>query len=64
MSCFRCGDPLDDFNRRDREESAWLESIPKCDFCRKPIQEGHYYEINGDILCNECLEWHFGKDVD
>lgn len=64
MSCFRCGDPLDDFNRLDREESAWLESRPKCDICGNPIQDDHFYLINGDNVCPGCLEDQFRKEIE
>ena len=43
MSCFRCGDPLDDFDRLDREQAKWLESLPVCERCGKPIQDEHLY---------------------
>lgn len=64
MSCFRSGDPNDDFNRLDREEAAWLESRPKCDICGEPIQDDHFYQINGDKVCPSCLEDHFRKEID
>ena len=63
MSYFRCGDPLDDFNRLDREESAWLESRPKCSECGEPIQSEKCYIIHGVVYCPDCIE-SFEEDVE
>lgn len=60
MSYFRCGDPLDDFERLDREQTRLLEALPVCDICGEPIQEDHYYQINEENICPECLD-HFKK---
>ena len=64
MSFFRSGDPLDDFNRYDREQTKRLEALPKCDICDEPIQHDHFYLINGDNVCPECLENEFRKEND
>lgn len=37
MSCFRSGDPLDDFDRLDREQAKLLAKLPVCDICDNPI---------------------------
>ena len=60
MSYFRSGDPLDDFKRLDQEESEWLDSLPVCDICDKPIQDERYFQKDGENICLECLE-HFMK---
>lgn len=63
MSYFRTGDPLDDFNRLDREQSEWEQQLPECDHCGRKITE-HYYLINGDNVCPDCLDNEFRKDVE
>ena len=63
MSYFRSGDPLDDFDRLDREYTKWLEGCPVCDICDKHIQDEHYYLIFGDVICPDCLD-HFKKRND
>ena len=50
------GDPLDDFNRRDAEEAAWLKSLPHCEDCGEPIQDEYYYNLDGEILCEDCMK--------
>lgn len=56
MSYFRTGDPLDDFNRLDREQAKWLEGRPKCKQCGKPIQDEEAYHINGEFICENCMD--------
>lgn len=55
---------LADLYRREAEERAWLDKLPKCDYCGEPIQEEHYYDINGDYICVECLDRNFKKEVE
>lgn len=64
MGYFRTDDPLTDFARHDREQAKRLAELPVCDICDNPIQDEHYYLINGDNICPECLENEFRKDVD
>lgn len=30
-----------------------------CDYCHEHIQDDYHYEINGDIICAECLDLYF-----
>ena len=62
MSYFRMGDPLDDFNRLDREQRKWAETLPVCDICDEAIQSDHYYQISCENICPDCLE-HFKKYI-
>lgn len=64
MSHFRTGDPIADFDSRDAEEAKWLESLPNCDICGKPIQDKHLYLINDEFVCQDCLERDFRKWTD
>lgn len=63
MSYFRYGDPMDDFDRLDREQAKWLESLPVCEICGQPIQDDHLYLINDEFVCPACLDREFKKDV-
>lgn len=56
MSYFRCGDPLADFARHDREQAEWLETLPVCDICGEPIQDEKYFQKDGENICLDCLE--------
>ena len=57
-------DPVRDFMLHDSEQEKRLDQLPQCDYCRKPIQDDHYFDINGDTLCEKCLISEFRKDVD
>ncbi len=57
-------DPLADFLRMDAEEQAWLAKRPRCAYCGEPIQDEHLYEINGELICDECLQYNHKKRTD
>lgn len=46
-------------------ERARLESqVPECSYCGKPVAEDYYYEINDEVICAECLDEHFRREVE
>lgn len=49
-------DAIADFNRHDREQARWLDSLPKCSICGDPIQQEHAFEKDGFWICHECYE--------
>lgn len=57
-------DPIADFNQHDAEQQEWLESRPKCSYCEEPIQDDYCYEIDGEYVCEECLNDNHRKLVD
>ncbi len=64
MGYFRSGDPLDDFERRDRLQAKLEETLPECDKCGDPIQDDHFYEIEGKTICPHCLETYYKREND
>lgn len=56
-------DNYDLWEAHDREQARWLDSLPKCDYCNDPIQDDFYYEINGENICECCLDRFFKKEV-
>lgn len=56
-------DNYDQWEAHERQQEKSLEELPVCDICDHPIQEDHFYQINGDNVCPECLENHFRKDL-
>lgn len=55
------GDPIADFERRDREQQRWLNRRPRCSCCDEPIQDEKCYEINDELLCLDCLKENYEK---
>lgn len=56
-------DNLDQFLRFDAEQAEWQKRLPVCVNCDEPIED-YYYEINGEVICKDCLDRDYRKDVD
>ena len=56
-------DPIADFLRHDREQQRKLDRRPKCANCDEPIQGGHFYMINDEPICPDCLESDYRKEI-
>ena len=39
------------------------KDVPVCTYCNRPVAEDFYYEINDEVICAECLEQHFRREV-
>lgn len=63
MSVYRTDDPIADFNRRDREQAAWEDSLPKCAICHEPLDD-YIWAINGQILCEFHAEKKYRQNVE
>ena len=54
---FNCiPDNYDLFERYDREMAKQEEKLPHCADCDQPIMDDHYFEINGESICPDCLD--------
>ena len=60
---YRSDDPEADFNRLDAQRAKDEANLPHCDYCGEVIYES-YYEINGEIICEECMASHFKRNVE
>lgn len=56
-------DPVADFHRYDAAQERKLQRYPKCAHCDEHITD-RYYDIEGVIICKDCLDSDFGHDVD
>ena len=61
---FYTDDPERDFDRYDAEQQEQLEKLPVCSYCLEPIQDDYLYEINDEVICEECLNENFRKNVE
>ena len=55
---YRSDDPIRDAMRHDAEEYEYLQKLPKCGYCDKPIQDDECYEIDDVLICPKCLKEH------
>lgn len=53
--------PVADFYRWDSAQQAKLDKLPKCAECGEPIQDEECFEINGELICPECLKSNHRK---
>lgn len=56
MSYFRHGDPLDDFDRYNREMEQRLARRPVCSCCGHHIQDDEALHYNEIWLCLDCID--------
>lgn len=57
-------DNYDRFEQHEAEQQAYLDKQPRCSECDEPITDEYCYEINGEYICEECLEYNHKKPVD
>lgn len=58
---FYTDDPGLDFLRHDAEQERELKKLPVCADCGEPVQDDHYYDINGEVICPDCMEANYRK---
>ena len=56
-------DPIADHEAYEAELARLEKEVPVCDYCNRPVAEDFYYEINDEVICAECLEQHFRREV-
>lgn len=61
MSYFRLGDPLDDFDRLDRQQSRVVRKYPVCCHCEEEIKGGRLFDIDGNLYHMDCARDEFVK---
>lgn len=48
-------DNYSQWEAHEAEQEAWLSKRPVCRHCGEHIQDDFYYYIDGDILCEDCM---------
>lgn len=49
-------DNYDFWRKHDAEQEKRLSKLPKCSECGEPIQEESCYFINGEYICESCMD--------
>ena len=52
----RSDDPLRDFALWNDDQEEKLNKRPLCDYCGQPVQDDCYYELNGEVYCQYCID--------
>lgn len=47
----------------DAELQRLEYELPFCEICEKPVMDDFYYEINDTVICAECMDKQFKKQV-
>lgn len=45
-------------------EERWLATRPLCSECDEPITDDSCFEINGELICEDCMDENHKKAVD
>ena len=53
--------PAIDFAYWDAEQVKAEALLPVCDDCGEAINDDYYYEVDGDILCEECMRHRYRR---
>ena len=49
-------DPIADFHAWDAEQYEELKKLPVCDWCGEHIMSDYFYDINGEYICENCMD--------
>lgn len=60
----RTDDPVRDEMNYSAELEDKLQKMPKCSYCDHHIQDDYLYEINDELICEECINENFRKNVE
>ena len=56
--------PVADYDSWDAEQAKAEQQLPICDHCTEYIHGEDYYDIDGTVLCPECLDSYYKKNTD
>lgn len=57
-------DNYDAWETHERRQAEAEKELPMCDHCTEYIHDENYYDIDGIILCPECLDAYYKKNTD
>ena len=55
---FHTPDNYSRWQQHDTEQENRLNELPECSECGEHIQSDFCYEVNGEYICEECMEGH------
>ena len=64
MSFYYTDDAERDFARQDMEQARREARLPVCEKCKKRINDDDYYEIDDEILCEDCMKEKYKRSTE
>ena len=61
---FELPDALDMWETHDAEQEEAFKKLPVCDYCNRHIDDDYLYDLEGDIICESCMNKHFRKHTE
>ena len=52
------------WKRHEAQQEAWLSRRPVCNYCEQHIQEDYLFDIEGELICKDCLVTNFRKNTE
>lgn len=57
-------DNFSQWEAHEAEMEQRLQRRPVCSYCDEPIQEEHYFYLNGRIFCDDCMNQKYRRLVE
>lgn len=64
MAFYYSSDPVRDAERYAADQDRRIAQLPVCSYCGEPVQDMHYYQINDEVICPQCLEDNYRKNTE
>lgn len=61
---FLTDNPLRDFDRYDMAMARREARLPVCEKCGERINDDEFFDVHGDIYCEECMKEEFGRSTE
>jgi formylmethanofuran dehydrogenase subunit E len=52
------------YSAYEDEQERKINKLPKCSCCGEPIIDDYLYNLDGEILCEECLKENYRRPVE
>lgn len=58
-----CPDNYSQWEDHERQQEARMKKRPVCSYCEEHIQHDHFFLVNDEAICPDCMESYFRKEV-
>lgn len=48
----------------ERQQERLLDRLPKCERCRRSIQDDYLFDVYGDVYCEKCATLLFRRNTE